>query len=184
MNNRGTGAGGKNTNINGKTFEKITDNTINLINNGFINKKYYLIKKYEDYKIINTSQNNFKKYIKNKFNIDIFRNPDDAYIIKFNNYINKPIIKILEKKNQNMEGSVETKLWSGPSLKREYEIVFGENFIIEYAYCINYFLQQKLSSNNKKYTILNEILNENNIITLYGNDDNYYSKLNDWINNF
>jgi len=29
-------------------------------------------------------------------------------------------IKIVEKKEQNVEGSVETKLWSSPSLKREY----------------------------------------------------------------
>lgn len=54
--------------------------------------------------------------MKNNYNINLFRNPDEAYIIKYNT--GKKIIKILEKKEQHIEGSVETKLWSGPSLKR------------------------------------------------------------------
>jgi hypothetical protein len=96
----------------------------------------------------------------------------------------KPIIKILEKKNQNKNGSVETKLWAGPSLKREYESVFGDNFIIDYAFCINDFLQSKLLSNNIKYIILNKILMEYNILILYANNTDYFDKLNIWINNF
>jgi hypothetical protein len=78
--------------------------------------------------------------MKNKYNIDLFRCSDEAYIIKYEN--GRKVIKILEKKNQNVEGSVETKLWAGPSLKREYELVLGEGFEVFYGFCVNNFFQK------------------------------------------
>jgi hypothetical protein len=125
--NKGTGAGGENTNVNGKKFEDKTNNENNLLELGYIknyynkNKKkydYYLSKTYDDKKIIFVLQNGFKIYMKNIYNIDVFRCPDEAYIIEYNN--GNKIIKIIEKKN--MEGSIEIKLWSAPSLKREYAV--------------------------------------------------------------
>jgi hypothetical protein len=115
--NKGTGAGGKNTNIYGKKFEDKTNNENKLIDDGFIKESYSKTKYgYYLYKTIYfTLQNGLKLFIKSKYDIDIFRCPDEAYIIK-----------ILEKKEQNVEGSVETKLWSSPSLKREYELILGE----------------------------------------------------------
>jgi len=35
----------------------------------------------------------------------------------------------------------------------------------------------------KKYIILNKILNENNITVLFGDDENYFETLDNWINN-
>lgn len=64
--------------------------------------------------------------MKNKYNIELFRYPDEAYLIEYNT--GKKVIKILEKKEQKVEGSVETKLWSGSSLKREYELLLGNDF--------------------------------------------------------
>ena len=81
-----------------------------------------------------------------------------------------------------MEGSVEIKLWSAPSLKREYEILLNNEFIIEYCFCINDFLKKKLNSNDKKYKILNTILYESNIQIFYGDDDNYFDNINNFIN--
>lgn len=75
--------------------------------------------------------------MKNKYNIELFRYPDEAYIIEYNT--GKKIIKILEKKNQNVEGSVETKLWSGPSLKREYKLILKDNLEVHYGFCVNDF---------------------------------------------
>lgn len=34
-----------------------------------------------------------------------------------------------------------------------------------------------------KYNILKKILDENNINILYGDDDDYFLKINHWINN-
>ena len=139
-----------NANYYGKKFEEKTNNENRLLNNGYIKNNftkknqnkydYYLSKTFEDKTIIFVLQYGLKIYMKYKYNIELFRCPDEAYIIEYNN--GKKIIKILEKKEQNIEGSVETKLWSGPSLKREYELVLGNNFIIEYGFCVNDFFNK------------------------------------------
>ena len=89
----------------------------------------------------------------------------------------------MEKKEQKVEGSVETKLWSGPSLKREYELVLGPDFEVFYGFCVSEYLQKKIISSEKKYTVLNTILNENNIAVLFGDDENYFEILDNWIYN-
>jgi hypothetical protein len=190
VNNRGTGAGGANTNYYGKKFEEKTNNEQRLLEMGYIKasftqkpKKaydYYLLKTFETKTIVFVLQNGLKMYMKNKYNIDLFRCPDEAYIIEYTN--GRKVIKILEKKEQNVEGSVETKLWSGPSLKREYELALGNEFTVFYGFCVSNFLKQKLISNEKKYTILNTIFNENNIAVLFGDDENYFETFDTWFN--
>ena len=191
--NKGTGAGGANTNSNGKKFEEKTNNQTKLLDIGYIKysftKKtknmhdFYLSKTFQEEegkekKIIFVLQNGFKTYMKHKYNKDVFRCPDEAYIIEYNNKI---VIKILEKKKQNVEGSVETKLWSGPSLKREYELVLGDNFEIHYGFCVSDFLKKKLTSTEPKYIIFNQIITENNIYVLFGDDEDYFETLDKWI---
>jgi hypothetical protein len=188
--NKGTGAGGANTNYYGKKFEEKTNNQQRLLELGYTkniftkkSKKsydYYLSKTFEDKTIVFVLQNGLKMYMKNKYNIDLFRCPDEAYIIEYTS--GRKVIKILEKKEQNVEGSVETKLWSGPSLKREYELVLGAEFEVFYGFCVNEFLKKKLISNEKKYTILNTILNETNIAVLFGDDENYFETFETWFN--
>lgn len=189
--NKGTGAGGKLTTHNGKRFEQITDNHDRLLTLGFKqmndNKASYLMKKYDDKTIIFIKQGNFKNYIKSKYNVNIFRSPDEAYIINYHtNNPKKLSIKILEKKNQNVEGSVETKLWSGPSLKREYELVFGsklkpDEYNIDYGFCVNTFLQEKFTSDIEKYKLLNIILGEHDIPVFFGEEKDYFDLLNKWV---
>jgi len=188
--NKGTGAGGANTNYYGKKFEEKTNNEQRLLEMGYIRtsftqkpKKaydYYLLKTFETKTIVFVLQNGLKMYMKNKYNIDLFRCPDEAYIIEYTN--GRKVIKILEKKEQNVEGSVETKLWSGPSLKREYELALGNDFTVFYGFCVSEFLKQKLISNEKKYNILNTIFNENNITVLFGDDENYFETFDTWFN--
>jgi hypothetical protein len=186
--NKGTRAGGANTNKTGKKFEEKTSNRERLLKMGFIEnvtQKYnqrfvYLHKIMEEYSIVFVEQWDLQKYMKHNYNIDLFRNPDEAYIIEYND--GRKVIKILEKKTQNVEGSAETKLWSGPSLKREYEIVL-EKFEVEYCFCVSEFLQKKILSNDKKYVILNTILQESNIPVLFGDDENYFDILDKWITN-
>lgn len=178
--NKGTGAGGKNTNHYGISFENKTSNEKRLLESGFKKEKGYLIKKYPDYEVIFVTQSELKNYIKNEYSIKLFRNPDEAYIIKRNN--EKTIIKVIEKKEQRVEGSVETKLWSGPSLKREYSIILGDQFEVEYSFCVNSFLENKMKSNELKYQVLQQILDENQIPILYGDSDDYFENLDNWLN--
>lgn len=190
--NKGTGAGGANTNYYGKKFEEKTNNQTRLLNDGYIKNSftkkpkkaydYYLSKTFEDKTIIFVLQNGLNIYMKNKYNIELFRWPDEAYIIEYNT-CKKVVIKILEKKEQNVNGSVETKLWSGPSLKREYELLLGDDFIVHYGFCVSEFLKKKITSNEKKYATLNTIFNETNIAVLFGDDDNYFETFDNWFNN-
>jgi hypothetical protein len=188
--NKGTGAGGANTNHHGKMFEEKTNNQTRLLSDGYTANHFskkskkpfdYLSKTFEDKTIAFVLQNGLKIYMKNRYNVDLFRYPDEAYIIEYNT--GKKVIKILEKKEQNVEGSVETKLWSDPSLKREYELVLGNDFEVHYCFCVSDFLKKKLTSDEKKYTVLNTILQENNITTLFGDDENYFETFDEWVNN-
>ena len=44
------------------------------------------------------------------------------------------------------------------------------------------FLKNKLISIDKKYTTLNIIFTESNIVVLFGDDDNYFDTLDTWLN--
>lgn len=184
--NKGTGAGGANTNFYGKTFETLTNNKERLLVQGFNefkigkSKSTCLTKTVGDSTIQFVLQGGLKQFMKTKHNITLFRNPDEAYIIEHSS--GKRVLKILEKKEQRVEGSVETKLWSGPSLKREYELVLGDKFEVHYAYCVNDFLKNKVTSSVvKKYMHLNTILQESSIPILFGQDDDYFLTLDAWI---
>lgn len=186
--NKGTGAGGSNTTFYGKKFEDKTDNQSRLLEMGYIKNgtkknETYLSKTFEDKTVVFVLQNGLKTYMKKKYNIgSLFRCPDEAYIIEYTS--GRKVIKILEKKEQNVEGSVETKLWAGHSLKREYEMVLemeGFAFEVEYGFCVNEFLKKKLTSDNLKYTILNRIFQEDNIAVLFGDDENYFDTLDVWM---
>jgi len=181
LSNKGTGAGGANTNYYGKKFEEKTDNSQRLINDDWCKNNYYLCKIFDDKIVIFVTQNGFKKYMKDKYSKAVYRCPDEAYIIEYKS--GRKIIKILEKKEQRVEGSVETKLWSGVALKREYELVVGADFEVCYGYCVNDFLKNKFISREPKYLNLNKILDEVNISVLFGDDDDYFSTLDKWINN-
>jgi hypothetical protein len=75
LSNKGTGAGGANTNYYGKKFEEKTNNQQRLLDLGYIKtsftknpKKaydYYLIKTFETKTIIFVLQNGLKMYMKN-----------------------------------------------------------------------------------------------------------------------
>lgn len=180
--NKGTGAGGANTNLHGKHFENKTFNGERLLGQGYIKKGNYLEKKCDDKSCYFMEQRNLKYFMKQKYNKDVFRCPDEAYIYDYGN--GRVTVIILEKKEQRVEGSVETKLWSGPSLKREYELLLGDGFVVYYGFCVSEFLKKKLTSAEKKYTTLNTILNESGIAVLFGDDDDYFAKLDAWIDGF
>jgi len=182
--NRGTGAGGSKTNHNGLKFEEKTNSVDVLLFNNYVREysggSCFYVRKFEGAKIIFTKKGDFKRFVSHFYGITSIRDPDEAYIIEYDN--GEKVVKILEKKNQNVAGSVETKLWAAPSLKREFEIVFGKGFKIEYGFCLNNFYKKKINSKSEKYKILVDvILNENNIDCLFGDDDDYFDHLVKWI---
>ena len=44
----------------------------------------YFNKRMEEYSIVFVEQCDLQKYIKHNYNLDLFRNPDEAYIIEYN----------------------------------------------------------------------------------------------------
>ena len=211
--NRGTGAGGSKTNHNGLAFEDLTNPEKILIEKGFIRKDisknkngYYLLKdildipdehketKDEEYKtsissnVIYMRQTGFREYIKKTFGIDVYRNPDEAYLIKKND---KYHLKIIEKKNQNVNGSVEDKLKTGVFNRDEYYMMFESlkdkmekdnlELVIDYAFCVSEFLQKKFESTEQKYINMKKINDKNNIKVFYGNNPDYFDQLYQWI---
>lgn len=189
--NRGTGAGGANTNHHGKRFEDKTNNLQRLLKMGYIKNSftknptnkydYYLSKTFDEEKktIVFVEQNGFKKYMKNKYNIDSYRCPDEAYIIEYAS--GRKVVKILEKKAQNVEGSVEDKLLNGAAFVRMYQLRLGSDFEVCYGFCVSEFLKKKILSDKQKYIDLRTILNENNIAVLFGDDEDYFETFDAWL---
>lgn len=96
--------------------------------------------------------------MKQFYNLSAIRKPDEAFIIINNKDDSiKPIIKILEKKCQNRDGSVELKLWAGPIIKKEYQIYYDEKFIFSYGFSLCSYLENKMKSSDVKWKILNKI---------------------------
>jgi hypothetical protein len=186
--NRGTGAGGANTNRNGISFEKKTDNEPRLLSTGFIRKSiqnskskhgYYLEREISpDESIIYLTQGGLKSYFEYFFGIEMCRKPDEAYLFRNGD---KYTLKILEKKNQNTEGSVDTKLLAGKGFIDEYEFLLGPNFTVKYAFCISEFLKKDYISGRKKNEALRHINQKYGIAVLYGDDENYFDTLDEWI---
>lgn len=116
--NRGTKAGGKNTNINGLNFEKETS-CKNLLEE----------KGYKDY-----SKNLFKQFINKKkiySVIDGCKSPDECYINE-----DKKHIIIIEKKFQNKSGSVCEKIQTAPFKKLYFEKILPL-YDITYSYILS-----------------------------------------------
>lgn len=187
--NRGTGAGGANTNVSGLSFEEKTSNEWRLEQKGFkriiggdCKTTLCLMKQWNNITIISTAKKSFKFIVELLFGTILYREPDEAYIVH-DNETDTYNIYIVEKKNQTCEGSVEEKLGVGRTRRREYELCFEAhpNVTIHYAFCVSDFLKKKLTSKTQKYIHLNRIFEEDAIALFFGSDNEYYERLDAWI---
>lgn len=185
------GPGGKSTTVNGLQFEKKTSAYDFLKQKGFkeftdlykIKSKYanfkFLLKEYPDKKIYYFNKFNFNIFSQKYLNVTCFRIPDEIYYIEYSN--KKPTLKILEKKYQNVPGSVDQKLGLGNFFKFEYNEMYNKKINIEYAFCVNNGLKNMIISNKNKYKILNQYLQINDNKIFFGDDLDYWLKLLEWI---
>tara|TARA_Y100000589_G_C27120395_1_gene616164 strand:- start:782 stop:1372 length:591 start_codon:yes stop_codon:yes gene_type:complete len=172
--NRGTGAGGSNTNKNGLSYEQKTD----------LSSEYDIIKQFKYHKIINF--NNYElvcinnkqlfKYMENKTDNDICKahgckQPDECYIDE-----NNKVVYIIEKKFQQTSGSVCEKLQTPDFKLWQYTRTFPQYRIV-YIYC--------LSDWFKKNCIAElEYLEYKNVPVFWGSDFNYKNKIISFIINY
>ena len=174
--NKGTGAGGANTNKNGLPYEKLTD-----LQDKY---KYYDLKNNEvifegyDRKFIKTSKSVLHKYMKQigQMNQDILsapgcKAPDEAYID-----IENKIAYIIEKKFQQTSGSVDEKLQTGRFKKSHYKTLFPE-FTIYYIYCLSDWFKKEDYESTRNY------LKEDGIPIFWGSSDTYKQEIIEFIHN-
>lgn len=174
--NKGTGAGGSNTNKNGISYEEITDledKIINIEKNVFSN----IIKFKNNEKLfIKTKQSNFFKCMEYEINKNIekahgCKNPDECYIDK-----ELKNIFIIEKKFQQCSGSVCEKIQTPDFKLWQYSRTLP-NYNIVYIYCLsNWF---------KKNCIAElEYLNYKNISYFWGDSETYKEDIINFIINY
>jgi hypothetical protein len=188
--NRGTGAGGANTNKQGLSFEKSISSYHELLAKDFEVVRYgkreqmhYLKKECTDMNkvIYYVQKKSFKYLIKSLFDVDMFKEPDEAYLV--HNVLDDTYeLWIVEIKNQNREGSVEEKLMTGNVVKRMYETALNNRVKVNYAYSVSNFLKKKLLSNTLKYKILHKLYEEDGIKIFYAEEEDYLKQLNIWLN--
>jgi hypothetical protein len=173
--NKGTGAGGANTNINGLSYEDKT-NLETLFSEVNVDKKIgtKTIKfiNYENVELINANKSKLYKHLEKNGDRNITiqqaagcKEPDEAYID-----MSRKIIFIIEKKFQQTPGSVDEKIQTGVFKKIHYSKQFP-NYKINYIYCLSDWFRRN------EYNSVLEYLQENNIIIFWGNDINYKNNI-------
>ena len=184
--NRGTGAGGAATNISGKTFEEKTSNEMRLTAAGWTRHpisgskgkfSYFLQSPDGASKFV--SQGGLKAYAAAYWSKELFRNPDEAYISSGPSGLT---LKILEKKNQSVSGSVDQKLCDGAWFKEEYAECLGDTVsVVDYAFCLSKFLKEEYQSAAPKWTIMRRLHARHGITVLFGDDADYFGRLEQWL---
>jgi len=187
VHNKGTGAGGAKTNVNGKTFESKTSNESRLLSTGYTRETIPGSKGKYDFSISKDTptgniryltQGGLKTYFAHFHKKELCRSPDEAYLIRKGNTYT---LKILEKKNQNVAGSVDTKLLAGPGFISEYKECLGEEFNVEYAFCLSSFLKTDYTADTPKARHLRKYNEKHGICVLFGEDEDYMLRLEEWI---
>jgi hypothetical protein len=168
--NKGTGAGGANTNKNGLSYEEKTNLETLYSECSEIKKNKSKIIKFIGYEneLINANKSALHKYMENIGEKDTSiqsaagcKEPDEAYI----DLMRKNIF-IIEKKFQQTPGSVDEKIQTAAFKKYHYSNLFP-NFKIHYIYCLSDWFKRDEYKSVLKY------LSDINIPVFWGNDGEY-----------
>ena len=172
--NKGTGAGGANTNVNGLSYEEKTNLEELYIECNYNKKDKYKTIKFAGYdcELVNVNKGYVHKFMEriNEKNNSIkpaagCKEPDEAYID-----VSRKIIFIIEKKFQQTPGSVDEKIQTGPFKQYHYSKTFP-NFKVQYLYCLSVWFKRT------EYSSVLEYLQECNIPVFWGNSEEYKKDL-------
>lgn len=186
MSNRGTGAGGANTNKHGLNFEEQTDLKTemsyqdSIIRSPKVGKRYtemydkFSFNEYPGRTYIRLIKNQLAKY----FNLnteDLFDGvvqPDECYYDEYNR-----TLFVIEKKYQNTSGSKIEVIQTGPAKQENLSQVLAPFQIdVVYMYCANYNLKRLL-----KKVVLNYLTKKNIRVFYACSNDSNISYKNDVI---
>tara|TARA_B110000285_G_C14740972_1_gene430738 strand:- start:41 stop:619 length:579 start_codon:yes stop_codon:yes gene_type:complete len=175
--NKGTGAGGANTNANGLPYEIMTDlsDRYTVVN---VNTNIKNIRFSNSDKIYVTplTKKKFLKMMSNELESNIApahgcKEPDEVYVDIINH-----VIFIIEKKFQNKTGSVCEKIQTPHFKKWQYERMFP-SYNIVYIYCLSTWFRENCQSEL-------EYLEYLNIPVFWGNDNNYKDNIINFMINY
>jgi hypothetical protein len=176
LKNKGTGAGGANTNKNGLSYEdktEINENRRYKVTETFIVKSKSLYKVTIDkHELIKVKKAELRIYMegKNEYNKkEKSLQPDECYIDETNKVIN-----IIEKKFQNKAGSVDEKIQTGMFKKEFYEDQYP-NYTIKYCYCLSDWFK------SDKYLPEMRFLKKYEVGVFWGSDVDYVDNILNWI---
>jgi hypothetical protein len=192
--NKGTGAGGANTNGNGLPYELYTD----------LSDSYTVCQESSKTKPVKTSRNlmklvKFKGYDKQVYvgNKSAFhkgmellgfpmvlpvalgitqpahgcRQPDEAYVDT-----ERKKIVIIEKKFQEHGGSVCEKIQTGDFKRRQYQKMYPQ-FEVHYVYCLSEWFEENCKAE------IDDLRNYSNIPVFFGHDEKYKEDIIRFIHN-
>ena len=178
LTNRGTGAGGANTNKNGISYEELTNlnSEFNVLSNGKFAQKITFVNDCNHREFYTTKQAHFFKHMHAHIDFTIpqahgCKRPDECFID-----FTRKIIYIIEKKFQQTSGSVcekiqtsDMKLWQ---FKRTFPL-----FHIVYVYCLSsWFIE------NMKAEL--QYLEHKKIPVFFGDDTTYKFDIVQFILNY
>jgi len=178
--NKGTGAGGANTNKNGLKFEEVTDlkdryESIQTSRNGIGSEVTF---KGHSRTFIKVSKSSLHKYMEkiNEKNLTLksaagCKKPDEAYID-----LDRNIVFIIEKKFQQESGSVDEKLQTGCFKQSHFKGMFP-NFKIYYMYCLSDWFK------SDEYESVLNYLKDGGIPVFWGNSETYKENMIEFIHN-
>lgn len=176
-----TYGGGSNTNKAGLLFEQNTClyslcKKIGFIDNITNSYKSKLSTKQYNSKVLTCcSKNSFKKLINTKYQLGIYREPDDALIIDEPGHTTT--IYIIEKKEQHQSGSIDEKLFAVKYYLEDYKLNFGPNFNIKYILCVSAYLwnciETPVNKNGKynKWKNYKQLICSDDISIINGDND-------------
>ena len=174
--NRGTGAGGSNTNVSGLRFEDITDLSSEF-NKSIQGVDSYVIEFNGNGRQYNYAKKaGFLRHMGDKVNKDVkslhgAKQPDEVYVDHSNGNI-----FIIEKKNQNTSGSKCECIQTAVSKKRNYSRRIP-TYNVVYIYCLSSWFKDNCQAEL-------DDLEEDNIPVFWGNDENYKRDIIEFIINY
>lgn len=169
---KGFGAGGKNTNINGLSYENKTNikNYCKNFETKTIDNKHYEIFDFDGKKIIHVEKKCLEIYLKQDFvKLEKSLQPDEAFIDEENKKL-----FIIEKKFQQSPGSVDEKIQTGLYKKEFYQELYP-SYSIKYAYVLSDWFK------SPKYFPEMRFLQKYGIRCFFGSDDLYFENIVKWI---
>lgn len=174
--NKGTGAGGNKTNETGLPYETLTELEDYIITQEVLKHACKIKFKCSDKEFIKTKQSNLFKHMNNHMDEKVnkghgCKNPDECYID-----FNQKIIFIIEKKFQQVPGSVCEKIQTVEFKIWQYNRTFPQ-FNIVYIYCLSDWFKY-----NCKAEI--EYLEYKKIPVYWGNSKSYKEDIVNFIVNY